>query len=75
MINSFCGEVLPETVSIVLAVLSGVFWTKITQNKQINFQKAKYEFQKWRAIRANVGSVGGVGCVLAWVAWVACLRG
>ena len=67
MINSFCGEVLPETVSIVLAVLSGVFWTKITQNKQINFQKAKYEFQKWRAIRANVGSVGGVGCVLAWV--------
>ena len=30
------------------------------------------EFEKWRAIRANVGGVGGV---LAWVAWVAYLSG
>ena len=38
------------------------------QDLSISFllEPLKYEFEKWRAIRASVGGVGGV------LAWVAC---
>ena len=35
-------------------------------------REIKNEFEKWRAIRANLGWRACMSGVLAWVAWVAC---